>query len=473
MITSSSLNQVLNRWLLFFVPLTFMIITPWHLSETALWTGYGKHLWSDWHFLYQDTVSVLPTDNNVTSAWLLSLIYFGFYRWGDLFAVAHLHHLVLLLVLGVLYSKTIFKNKWPWTLGERATIYLTWLGSGAYFSPRPALFAFLPFILSFLILDKRSSIRADLTRRDWSSLILLQILWVNLHGSFVLLPLMTGWVLLSQRPQFQWQNLVGFAGLLFATLINPFGFKIYPYVFKTKEFSELLGISEWISVLSWDYPTQLVGYWLLFLGVIYLAFFSRFKNSGILRSAFTPLILLPLAGGLRLSVFAFFALPVFLSHWTTLYAPRPAKEAPSRPWAALAAILVIAFIMIRFSPYFKETHRFDEASIFGISNYIEDSKQAQCPILNDLNLGHFLFLKTSNPLLMDGRITPYTQEALTTYLSFMNGTAVDSLISATKPCFVVLSQSRSSNLIEKIQREYRFKTVFSENGYVLLQSQNP
>ncbi|WP_415063528.1 hypothetical protein [Bdellovibrio sp.] len=450
-----------------------MIITPWQLSETALWTGYGKHLWSDWHFLYQDTASVLPTDNNVTSAWLLSLIYYGAYRLGDLFAVAHLHHLVLLALLGVVYSKTIFKNAWPWTLGERATIYLMWLGSGAYFSPRPALLAFLPFVFSYLILDKRSSSKETLTWRDWRALILLQILWVNVHGSFVLLPLMAGWVLLFQRPRFQGQNLAGFVGLLLATLINPFGFQIYPYVFKTKEFSELLGISEWISVLSWEYPTQLICYWLLFWGMIYLVFFSRPKNSNLLRSAFTPLLLLPLLGGLRLSVFAFFALPIFLSHWTTLYAQRPAQKTSSSPWAALAALGVITFIMIRFSPYFKETHRFDEASIFGITNYIEDSKQAQCPILNDLNLGHFLLLKTTNPLLMDGRITPYTKKALSTYLSFMNGTQTDSLISTTAPCFVILSQSRSSNLIGKMQTEYRFKTVFSENGYVLLQRQSP
>src|SRR3989338_995594 len=99
MFRSPLFNQRINQWVLFLIPLAFMIVTPWPLSELSLWIGYGERLWNDWHFLYQDTVSFLPTDNNTTSSWLISLVYFGLYRLGGIYLVSHFHHLILLTVL--------------------------------------------------------------------------------------------------------------------------------------------------------------------------------------------------------------------------------------------------------------------------------------------------------------------------------------------------------------------------------------
>ncbi len=94
---------------LFLIPLTLMMILPWPLGEGSLWVGYGKNLWSNSSFLYHDSISILPTDNNISCAWLLSLIYYGLYSVSGIFGVVHFHHMVLIAILWVVYKESILK----------------------------------------------------------------------------------------------------------------------------------------------------------------------------------------------------------------------------------------------------------------------------------------------------------------------------------------------------------------------------
>jgi hypothetical protein len=453
-----------------------MIVSPWPLSELSLWIGYGERLWYNWHFLYQDSISLLATDNNVTSSWLISLVYFGLYRLGGYYLVAHFHHLCLLLILGFIYRKTIFQNPWPWPWQERLAIYALWLGSGAYFSLRPALLDFIPFLLAYQILDKKSSLQESFQKKDWLQLTLIQVLWVNLHGSFVLLPVMLAWVLLAKR-DFKINSVIGSVAVLLCTLINPFGVSIFEYVLKTKEFSLLLGISEWIPATSMLYPLQFICYWSLLVFIVGFLIKSFKEKKSFISSPMLPLVLLPLFG-LRLSTFAFCALPLFLLYHSSLFKSRPARDAKlSAVGPALACAVILGFTILG-SPYFKENlktvlpphlqARFDSASIFAISGRLRQARP-DCPVLNDFNVGGFLMMNTPNPLLMDGRVTPFTRPALQKYLDFMSGKEVTSLIQETHPCFAVLSLQSSEALIEKLLSEFHFKNLGGENEYILLE----
>lgn len=472
----SDLNQTLNRWLLFLIPLTFMIITPWPLSEVALWAGYGKHLITDISFLYRDTASILPTDNNITCSWALSIVYYGLYKLGGFFALAHFHHLVLLLVLAQLYKTTIFRNPWPWTPQERIPIYLVWLGAGAYFSLRPALIAFIPFLWAYQLIDKRTRDQQNLTQKDWVQLTLLQILWVNLHGSFVLLLMMVAWFSLFQPLRWR-NNLIGLVVVSLATVINPFGLQIYPYVIRTRVYSQQLGISEWASAFSLNYPFQLILYWLLFIGFSSLILWNlRHKSRLPLSSPFVPLLLLPL-GGLRLSVFAFLALPLFLHYWMGLYST-DRKKIARIPRGTTVAFAFITVLMIAFSPYLKPSLQkytpssiqasFDNSSIIEISKKIESWPDKSCPILNDFNVGHVLLLSSENPYLLDGRITPFTAKSLEAYRSLMQEKDIDLWVGWERPCLAILSVSQSQDLIAKMKSNYGFQSLMTEKDYVLL-----
>lgn len=478
--TNPLLTQKLNQWVLFLIPLAFMMVTPWPVSELSLWIAYGEHLWNDWHFLYQDSVSFLPTDNNTTSAWLISLLYYGLYYWGGLFTVAHFHHLALMVILAFIYRKTLFRNPWPWPWRERASIYALWLGTAAAFSLRPALFAFGPFLLSFHLLEQKTRSQHPLEKKDWLYLILLQILWVNLHGSFILLPIMAGWVLATQRP-FWSKQWLGFLALIVSICANPFGFSIFEYVPKTKELSQFLGITEWTSAFSLTYPFQVLSYWGLLGGIVMFLFKNFKKNPQVLSSPLIPLVILPLVG-LRLSVFAFCALPLFLLNQGSLFKTRQPRQIKMQidrsPLGAIVAFALIAAFGLVGSPYLKDRFHdlfpahlqpsFDSASIFKIAERLRPLSPS-CPILNDFNVGGILMLITPHPLFMDGRVTPFTKEGLQRYLSFMKGQNVGNLIQETKPCFAVLSQSTSKALVEELLTKYDFRVLDTENEYVLLE----
>ncbi|UXR65629.1 hypothetical protein EZJ49_05105 [Bdellovibrio bacteriovorus] len=461
-----------HRWIFYLIPLAFMLVTPWIASEAGLWIGYGKHLWHDWHFLYQDNISLLPTDNNITSSWLPALIYFGLYKLGGIWAVAHFHHLSLLLLLGLIYRKTLFTRSWPWPMQDRVPIYILWLGAGIYFSFRPNLLALIPFFLAYNILDAHIRDKKALTRKSWLKLVILQIVWVNTHGSFVILPLLTGWYLFQRRIHLQRTDLGGMAAVAVACLFNPYGWKIIPYVLQTQGTSSFQQIEEWASVFSWVYPTQTILFWSV------LAFFCwrlTFKDRSFWQSAFTPLLLLPFAG-LRLSVFAFIALPLFLKSWLPLTPSRSAKSSRAAG-GGLVPFAVILTLAILGTPYLKNhlqlklpariAASFDPESIFGIAEKINEVCPARCPVYNDFSVGGFLLMATDNPLFIDGRVTPFTAEAWTKYHDFLTKEDLSVISNVKTGVFAVLSSSRSISLINKLKNA-GFTEQRQENSYVLL-----
>lgn len=459
-----SLNQKLNRGILFLIPVLFLVITPWQLNETGIWVGYGRHLWAHFGFLYHDNISLLPTDNNITCAWLLSLLYYAFYQLTGVPALLLLHILGLIFSLWILYRESIFKQPWPWTLSERLVIYVLWLGSAGFYSLRPALFAFLPFVLSFLILEKKT-----LSRRDGWYLIVLEIIWVNLHGSFILLPLMLAW----RYARGSWrETTLGLFAVLAASLVNPFGWGVYGYLLRTKEWSDFLRVSDSVSAFSWQYPTQTILFGLLVLFTLGLFFHPKFRNQQLWRSSFVPLLLLSFFS-LRSSVFAFFALPVFLKN-TKLYSERESLPEPS-PWGSAFAFTVLGFLLCLpvaktslqdFLPG-KIRRLADDASIFGLSQEIVHTGRPDCAILNDFDVGGFLMMTTPNRLLIDGRVTPFTKEGLVTYRNFSRQEQVPASLLGDNICFAVLKTS-STGLIQKLTSQNDFVQTASEGGFTLL-----
>lgn len=462
-----------HRWIFYLIPLAFMLVTPWIASEAGLWIGYGKHLWSDWHFLYQDNFSLLPTDNNITSSWLPSLIYFGLYKVGNIWAVAHFHHLCLLVLLWLIYRKTLFTSSWPWRVQDRLPIYLMWLGAGIYFSFRPNLLALIPFLIAYEILDSHIRTQKRLTRESWIKLLLLQIVWVNVHGSFVILPLLTAWYLLQRRQDLQKRDVAGAVLTAAACLINPYGWKIIPYVLKTQNTSSAHQIEEWASAFSWDYPTQTVLFWAV------LGFFcwrlATSKDKSLWQSAFTPLLLLPFAG-LRLSVFAFIALPLFVKSWMQFSTSTPPKSNPPQGNGLLPFAVILALAVLG-TPYLK-THLpmqiperiaapFDPESVFKIADKINQTCPAHCPVYNDFAVGGFLLMATDNPLLIDGRVTPFTPEAWVKYQDFLLKEDLSGILSIKTGVFSVLSKQRSASLIDRLKNA-GFTEQQWENSYVLL-----
>lgn len=470
-----------HRLIFYLIPIAFMILNPWEVSELSLWLGYGKNLWTNFGFFYRDTAALLPTDNNVACAWLPSLIYFSLFKLLGLMGPVLLHVIVLLWIMHFIYTRTLFTNDWPWPPLERICIYALLFGSAGYFCFRPALLGYLPFVIAFDLIDRKLSAQGIFTKVDWAKLIGLQILWVNTHGTFILLPLMLGWALIL-RKNFNRSNLFGLAMIFLASLANPWGAKIYPYVFRTSQYGRRLGNTEWASVLSWEYPSQSVLY-LAFIAIA-LYFLARYgfrePRKVDFKSLMTilPLSVLPVFG-IRHTVFLFMGLPLFLKNRSILFVPRKHGEVSPRsfqltPW--IVVLLLVASITLGLPPVKAHFQKFlppkiaapyDNTALYEMTARIQSFNKPQCPVLNNINTGGFFLFHLPNKILIDGRLTPFTSEALDRYNDFSLGLGLSALMTEFEPCFAVLPKNQIQ-LIKVLVEKFNFERDLEESDFQLL-----
>ena len=180
--------------------------------------------WFAWEWLYDAAVGALHQRagmNGVVlvSAFLIALTFALLFRW-TLARTGHLLSAALLLVLSL-------------------------MASSIHFLARPHIVSWLLLLVFWKVLDDTTH-----ARHPWSRLLLLpvlMVLWVNLHGGFLLGIVLTGIYLVGEA----WQ--ARFSGareeraqskararwlggtcllLLFATLANPYGWSLWVHIYR-------------------------------------------------------------------------------------------------------------------------------------------------------------------------------------------------------------------------------------------------
>ena len=154
------------------------------------------------------------------SYWLASLIFLGTYQAGGLALIALLTALCVSVLYGLLWACLChFKIG---QISASLIVLLTALMGSNNWSTRPQVLAFPLFGLCLLILIKW---QAGNHRWLWA-LPLITLLWVNLHGSFILIFVIMFTALIFGEGRRRWL-LVVIALSLAATLVNPAGLDIW------------------------------------------------------------------------------------------------------------------------------------------------------------------------------------------------------------------------------------------------------
>ena len=345
---------------------------------------------------------------------------------------------------------------------------LTWLGVAAGVAAAAAIIAVRPSLLSAALaalavplIAWRTTVRADLfttllfavslllllrgaaVRRVWL-LPVITLLWVNLHTGFIVCFVLIGTSLLAtiacrgaarcaplsaSRPTgaqpaapLHLALAAAFSGALLATLVNPFGLRIWTIFFRQGEGTPFYreAVSEWgPSVWSWWRFGELLewrdpdgAYWvLLFVGVaaIALALWKRVWTAA--------LLLIPFAAASLYSVRFQALLGIAVAAVAARYAPAGTVRRPLRA-AALGALVLIAGLRIsdlgtnRY--YFSHTRH----ATFGAGlSYVFPEKAAQFiskehlpgRLLHEYDLGGYLSwrLGSAYPIFVDGRTLPF------------------------------------------------------------------
>jgi hypothetical protein len=205
----------------------------------------------------------------VYHSWAAAVLFWLVYKLGGLSLTVLLRGVLLVIAYTLLWGTARWLG--AGRVGASLVALAAVLTSSNNWSMRPQLFAYPLFALALYILYRWHKGE----RRIVWWLPLISLLWVNLHGSFVILILLTGAALVFGRGDRRSLALT-FAWILAATFANPRGFGSWTYVFSslTAASSQLFS-GEWGPPVNTGWQMNLFFLWLLFFPL--LAFLSPRK----------------------------------------------------------------------------------------------------------------------------------------------------------------------------------------------------
>jgi len=287
------LQEILTRLLTLSAAVYFFSFVT---ADPDLWghIQFGKDLWHAGHFIRQDPYSFTAHGNPwINHEWLSELIFYGIYRYfgdaGLLFGKLGIG----VCIVTLLTRLCRYRKRMPMVYAIVMILSISVISPG--FMIRPQVFSFLLFTLFFYFFY----LYFEQGKNYLFLLPGLMIVWVNLHGGFLIgwafMAVIVLWKTLARLFDHPTDDRLGAIWIWFllsslATLANPYGYKLLYFLFHS--LSMLRDISEWTPLPLWD--RSMLGLKILiilFIGCI-LKYFSKSKgweNVGIVITLFASL----------------------------------------------------------------------------------------------------------------------------------------------------------------------------------------
>jgi hypothetical protein len=329
----------------------------------------------------------------IAHEWLAGVVFRLVQIAGGWRGLILLKPLSALVTAAILYGAARCSGALPATSIPALAFVMT-LGA-ARFVERPHIFTYIMMAAFLLLLARR---KAGLSAPGWMFLAL-QMVWANLHGGFILGPLIVGLAAtgaaidrltepsVAGRPAASATARTGetkglallAAGLVAASLLNPYGWRLLRLPFDLTSSSFMEEIYEWLPPLLYTDPstgswalspfarTYMARYyvvWALFGLVVHGLAIARWRRD---RTAAPPggsfpallyaaFLALSLRMNRNVTDFALATLPGVASTLTASIAPRPPDEIVDRRPRTLYAIAIgllalAAFFVVRGYPY--------------------------------------------------------------------------------------------------------------------------
>lgn len=191
-------------------------------------------------------------------AWLAELLFYLLYRLGDVALISCVRTVLVLVAFGLIGIEAQRQAR-SWRLATLPLLFLT-LMTLNNLNVRPQIWSWVPFALFYLLLSRFAE--GELDQRWLLLLPLLQIFWVNVHGTFVLGPIMVAMFLageglravLHDPAALPWREVAWLGGILafslLTTALNPQFGGIYGYVLNLMSDPPSQGL-----IMEWQAPT--------------------------------------------------------------------------------------------------------------------------------------------------------------------------------------------------------------------------
>lgn len=254
---------------------TLLLLTIFKMIDTDVWFHMkaGLLMAETWRFIYKDMFSYTAAGREwLYHEWLFGVISYYTYSVFGMNGLILGKAAVLTVTFFAVYKCMRIRGVNPYI--AFFVLFIAVLAARFRFMERPHIFKFLFVAIFIYLLDLY---RLKDKNRLWL-LPILQVLWTNIHGSFILGPAITAIYLISEAISGKKRGIKGFAVILaltsLATLINPYGFKLLGFSLGFGEKQVLVAIMEWT-------PTGLTDLYgafgfLFITGVV--SFFLKFRK---------------------------------------------------------------------------------------------------------------------------------------------------------------------------------------------------
>lgn len=254
-LTDTSLDKLLRCFVIISLGIGlyvfFVALFNKSLADYDLWgyLSFGRVLWQEGFFPYQDVFSYTPTRPLwVYHEWLTGVVFFGLVKFLGPASLQLLRYILALLTVCLIYETARKRggNVFDVLVALVPSILLISFG---YEPVRAQVFTFFFFMLTLYILECSKKTENEKVLR-WLPLI--QIVWCNFHGGFVaglglIFLYALGESLTRRKIAVSYIKWGMIASLV--TLINPYGIEYWTYTIHAVSMSRP-EITEWMSVLA-------------------------------------------------------------------------------------------------------------------------------------------------------------------------------------------------------------------------------
>ncbi len=345
----------------------------------------------------------------VYHSWLAAVLFYLTYRAGGLPLTFLLRGMLIAAAYSTLWVTA--RREGAGRIGTALVLLAAVLTGSSNWSLRPQLFAYPLFAFSLWVLYRWNG---GENKKLWL-LSLFSLLWVNLHGSFVILFLLAGAALVFGKGDRK-RLALALAGAFLATFINPRGLGSWGYVLSSvtaassQQFS-----SEWLPPINNGWQMNIFFLWLL--AFPFLAAFSPRRLSLLEWVWFLGFGILAL-WGLRYVIWFVFLLVVqtawMLADWEK---QRIGDAAPGNPalnlvLGAFFVLLPLAFLPGLRDAWWKAAPPATENTPLEAVRWLADRPDLPGPLWSEIGFSSYLeFALPSRPVWIDTRfeVFPVTQ----------------------------------------------------------------
>ena len=329
--------------------------------------------------------------------------------------------------------------------------------------------ASIPSLWNFVV---KNFFRKDQNYLYWLPVIML--VWVNLHGSFVMLILLSGAALVFGRGDRRSLGLA-FAGVLLAPLVNPRGFGTWTYVYQSLTVpSSQLFSAEWLPPVNTGWQMNIFFLWLL--GMPVLAALAKRKLSALEWAWFLGFGILALWGERYVIWFVLILAvltPSLLADWESRTLGRSKMNVPALnlAFSLLFVLLPLAFLPGLRATWWKQAPAVTENTPVAATDWLAAHPALPGPLWSEIGFSSYLeFALPQRPTWIDTRFEVFPVQQWQAYKAITDGRQDwEKLLDGAGVNLLMVSPPNQPDLLSALKRSAGWCSLYSDDIAVIYQ----